>query len=176
MRTKLAIALLAFSLAMLSANSAVKRLHHFLHPQKQTEESSFFPFSLTPQSSYIKVYENAEEEAAEKVLEEENLQQTKEFIKPVLKLELTDEEKQTIEYYAQNAKLRDFITELSGVVSQEDLNQENYLKIAFNPEVRSIFMKYTQDEEFRNIATSVMKDKNALELAKKIIQNNEVQK
>ena len=195
MRKTLSIALLAFSIAMISANSLAKRVHHFFHPQEQEiskEETTFFPFSLTSSQNVIKVHDDNEEE--ENTLTEETeevkgnfivetqdatedgLQQSKEIIKPVMKLDLTDEEKQIVANYLQNEKMRAFITELSGVISQDELNQESYLKIAFDPEVRNIFMKYAQDEEFREMATNIMKDKKVLELAKKIIQNNEVKK
>lgn len=180
MRKHLSIALLAFSIAMITANSLAKKVHHFLRPQagEEVAENSFFPFAATSQSNYVKVYETEAEYEAEKAQNatEDDLQQTKEFIQPILKMELTDEEKQVVTTYAQNDKLKAFITELSTVISPEELHEENYLKIAFKPEVRDIFMKYARDEEFRDVATTVMKDKNVLELAKKIIQNNEVKK
>lgn len=196
MRKSLSVALLAFSIALICANLLAKRVHNFLRPQQQEsyEETTFFPFSFTSQSNYIKVYDENEEGSeapAEEIFKEEvkqnfvlempdaaedGLQQPKEIVKPILKTELTEEEKQTVLNYLQNKKMQEFITEMSSVISQEDLEQENYLRIAFKPEVRSIFMKYAQDAEFREIAANVMKDKNVLELAKKIIQDNEVKK
>lgn len=188
MRKALTIALLAFSVALISANLLAKRVHNFLHPQAEEEaekaEIPFFPFALNSQSNYIVVEGENEDQTASEYpisLEKQNTmeasyQQAKEIVQPILKLELTDEEKKAVENYTKNKKLRAFISEISGVVSQEQLNQENYLKIAYNPEVRNIFMKYAQDEEFRKMAADVMKDKEVLELAKKIIQNNEVKK
>ena len=182
MRKKLSIALLAFSLALICANFLAKRVHNVLRPPVQEEENTFFPFSLgkTGQdNNFIEIKDADNKEKPSYIIikdEEENFQKPKEIIQPILKVELSEEEKQTIENYAQNEKLRAFITDLSGVISQDELNQENYLKIAFKPEVRAIFMQYAQDPEFREIATTVMKDKNVLELAKKVIQNKEVAK
>lgn len=181
MRKKLSIALLAFSLALICTNFLVKRVHSFLRPPVQEEENTFFPFSLgetNQEDNFIEIEDTYNKKETSYIIkdEEENFQKPKEIIQPILKLELSEEEKQTIENYAQNEKLKAFITDLSSVISQEELNQENYLKIAFKPEVRAIFMQYAQDPEFREIATTVMKDKNVLELAKKVIQNKEVAK
>jgi hypothetical protein len=184
MRKKLSIALLAFSLAMLCANFIVRRIGKFLPPPQQEieEERDFSPFEK------IKRDEQEQQKTEEVIIDstllvlkeqegiEQNFEQEKEIVKPVLKFELTEEEKQTIETYSQNPKLRTFIEEIFTVVSQEDLEQENYLQIAHSPEVRNIFMKYSQDEDFRKIATEVMKDKNMLQLAKKIVNNSEVKK
>lgn len=189
MRKTFSVALLAFSIAMITANSLAKRVHRFLRPQAEEEkiETTFFPFALTSstETNYIKVHDidEVENTATEEpyVIDlqypaEENLPPVREFIPPVMKTGLTDEEKQTVRNYAKNDKLKAFITEISSVVSQDDLKQENYLKIAFNPQVRSIFEKYARDKEFREIATNVMKDKEVLEFAKKIIQDKEVRK
>ena len=185
MRKKLSIALLAFSLAMLCANFLVRRVGSFLPPSEQEieeEERGFSPFEKIKQ-------DGQEEQKDEEILIdtpllvlknqegiEQNFKQEKELVKPILKLELTEEEKQTVETYSQNPKLRAFIEEISTVISQEELEQGNYLQIVYKPEVRNIFLKYSQDEDFRNIATEVMKDKNILQLAKKIVENSEVKK
>ena len=152
MRKTLAIALLAFSLAMITANSLAKRVLNFLHPQAKEEkvEETFFPFGIgsDKDTNYIKVY-NIDEEPAleEQYTVDGNLKQAKEYVAPVLKVGLTEEEKQTIAGYAKNDKLKDFIKEISGVISQDDLKQGNYLQVAYNPQVRSIFEKYAKDEE-----------------------------
>ena len=184
MRKKLSIALLAFSLAMLCANFLVRRVGSLLPPSQQEieEERDFSPFQKVKQDGQEK--QKTEEEIIDStflVLKnqegiEQNFEQEKELVKPVLKFELTEEEKQTVETYSQNPKLKDFIEELSAVISQEELEQENYLQVVYKPEVRNIFMKYSQDEDFRKIATEVMKDKKMLQLAKKIVNNSEVKK
>ena len=173
MKKKLSIALLAFSLAMLCANFIVRRVGNFLpSPQQEIEESrEFSPFATVKSEELKKA-----EKPALIYREQEDFKQEKELVKPILKIELTEEEKQTVETYSQNPKLRAFIEELSTVVSQEELEQGNYLQIVFKPEVRNIFVKYSQDEEFRKIAAEVMKDKNMLQLAKKIVSNSEVKK
>lgn len=179
MKKKLSIALLAFSLAMLCANFLVRRVGRFIPPPEQeiteTEietEEDFSPFEkVTKENTKPKV-----EKSLLVSQNKEDFNQEKEIVKPILKIELTEEEKQTVETYSQNPKLRAFIKEISAVVSQEELEQGNYLQIVFKPEVRNIFIKYSQDEDFRKIATEVMKDKNMLQLAKKIISNSEVKK
>ena len=184
MRKKLSIALLAFSLAMLCANFLVRRVGSFLPPSQQEieEERDFSPFQKVKQDEQEK--QKTEKEIIDSTLLvlknqegiEQNFKQEKELVKPILKIDLTEEEKQTVETYSKNPKLRAFVEEISTVISQEELEQGNYLKIVYKPEVRNIFMKYSQDEDFRNIATEVMKDKNVLQLAKKIINNSEVKK
>jgi len=183
MRKSLSVALLAFSIALICANVLAKRVHRFLHPQAEEEklEAVFFPFALPGERNYIIVHEEEKdeyslEEQNTNAVIEEDFQPEKQIVQPVLKIELTEEEKEIVIDYTKNDKMRAFITELSGIISQEDLNQENYLKIAYNPQVRDIFMKYAQDEEFRKMAANVMKDKEILEFTKKIIQNNEVKK
>ena len=181
MRKALAIALLAFSIALIFANALIMRVHNFMHPKQEEEkiETNFFPFALPSERNYIVVHDE-ENEGSKYALEgentsvEEDFQPVKEIVQPILKLELTEQEKEIVINYTKNDKMKDFIKELSGVITPEDLKQENYLKIAYNPQVRDIFMKYAKDEEFRKMATEVMKDKEVLELAKKIIQNNEV--
>ena len=180
MKKKLSIALLAFSLAMLCASFLVRRVGDFLPPSKQEveeeeENKAFSPFVLVKQEN-TKTKENAEQTKPVLTQTEEDFVQEKEIIKPILKIELTEEEKQTIETYSQDPKLRAFIKEISGVVSQEELEQGNYLKIVYKPEVRNIFLKYSKDPDFRNMATKVMTDKNMLQLAKKIVKNSEVKK
>ncbi len=188
MRKKLSIALLAFSLAMICANFIVRRVGRFFPPPQQEveEERGFFPFASVnedstentpteisgPNDLTVKI----RPENVEYIQEDEIRITEKEIVKPVLKLELTEEEKQTIETYSKNPKLSAFIKEISATVSQEELEQGNYLQIVHSPEVRSIFMKYSQDEDFRKIATEVMKDKKMLQLAKKIVNNSEVKK
>lgn len=181
MRKTLAIALLAFSIAMIAANSLAKRVHRFLRPQatETKTESDFFPFEMLSNEgeNYIKVHDLDEDPSLQgDYTFEENYKPVREYIPPVLKVGLTEEEKRTVESYAKNDKLKAFMKELSGVITQDDLKQGNYLQVVYNPKVRSIFEKYAQDEEFREIATNVMKDKEVLEFARKIIQNDEVKK
>ncbi len=108
---------------------------------------------------------------------QEQVEETKkEIVKPILKLEITEEEQKKVETYTKNPKLQEFIKELSTVITPEELDQENYLNVAFKPEVRAIFEKYASDEEFRETVTTIMKDKNFLQFADKIIKNNEVKK
>jgi len=181
MRKTLAIALLAFSIAMIAANSLAKRVHNFLRPQaaEAKTESDFFPFEMfsNGEENYVKVHDENEAPALQgDYTFEENYQPVREYMPPVLKVGLTEEEKRTVESYAKNDKLKVFMTEISGVISQDDLKQGNYLQVVYNPKVRAIFEKYAQDKEFREIATNIMKDKEVLEFARKIIQNNEVKK
>ena len=179
MKKKLSIALLAFSLAMLCANFLVRRVGSFLPPSEQEieemeEENDFSPFALVKQED--KETEENTEEKPVLTLQEQAEFKEKEIIKPILKFELTEEEKQTVENYTKNPKMQEFIKEISTVVSQEELDQENYLQIVYKPEVRDIFMKYAQDEEFREIASEIMKDKDLLKLAKQKINNREVKR
>lgn len=172
MKKKLSIALLAFSLAMLCANFLVRRVGSFLPPSEQEieEEQDFSPFAQT---------KNDDENIKEKILitqTQKDFEQEKEIVKPILKVELTEEEKQTVENYSKNPKIQEFIKEISAAVSEEELNEENYLQIVYKPEVRNIFMKYAQDEEFREIASEIMKDKDFLQFAEKLINNSEVKK
>ena len=178
MRKKLSIALLAFSLAMLCANFLVRRVGSFLPPSQQEieemeDENDFSPFALVKQED-----DKAEQKTEQDVLTAQNEEdfKEKEIVRPVLKFELTKEEEQTVENYTKNPKMQEFIKEISTVVSQEELDQENYLQIVYKPEVRNIFMKYAQDEEFREIASEIMKDKDLLKLAKQKINNSEVKK
>ena len=182
MRKKLSIALLAFSLAMLCANFLVRKVGGVLPLSQEIAggEQDYSPFE--------KIKQDKETQDIDIVIDspllvlknqegiEENFEQEKKLIKPILKIELTEEEKQTVESYTQNPKLRAFIKEISTVISPEELEQGNYLQIVYKPEVRNIFLKYSQDEDFRNIATEVMKDKNVLQLAEKIVSNGEVKK
>ena len=69
-----------------------------------------------------------------------------------------------------------FIKEVSAAVSEEELEQENYLQTVYKPEVRSVFEKYSQDEEFRDIASEIMKNKDLLKLAQKLVYDSEVKK
>lgn len=181
MRKKLSIALLAFSLALISANLLITRVKGVFFPQKQEvqEEVPFSPFGVIKQdSSTAEPTNNGNRPFMEiKFEDEEPLQtQPKEVLQPILQINLTEEEQNAIESYAKNPKLKSFIEELSGVISKEDIENQNYLQIAFNPQVRAIFTKYSQDQEFREIASQVMKDKNVLELARKVVQEKEVQK
>lgn len=177
MKKKLSIALLAFSLAMLCANLLVRRVGSLLPPssQKIEEEGDFSPFALQ-QNKQEDIVTDSPSLILQSDTETLTPEQEKKIIKPILKTELTEEEKQTIETYSKNPKLRAFIKEISAVISQDELEQGNYLQIVYKPEVRNIFLKYSQDEDFRNIATKVMTDKNMLQLAKKIISNSEVKK
>ena len=95
---------------------------------------------------------------------------------PVLKVKLTREEEQIVGTYSKNTKMQELINEISTVVSQEELEQENYLQIVYKPEVRSIFEKYSKDEGFREIALEVMKNKYLLQLAQKLVNDSEVKK
>lgn len=173
MKKKLSIALLAFSLAILCANFLVRRVESFIPSSDQEIEESreFSPFAKLKDEDVKEV-----KKPALIAQEQEDFNQQKELVKPILQIELTEEEKQTVETYSQNPKLREFIKEISTVVSQEELEQGNYLQIVFKPEVRNIFVKYSKDEEFRKIAAEVMKDKNMLQLAKKLVNNSEVKK
>ena len=180
MRKKLSIALLAFSLAMLCANFLVRRVKEFIPPSQQeieeAEENIYFsPFATVTQDK-VEITEESTLQAKPVLTAQEEFKQEKEIIKPILKIDLTEEEKQIIETYSEDPKLREFIKELSTVISQEELEQGNYLQIVYKPEVRNIFQKYSLDKDFRNIATKVMKDKNMLQLAKKIVNNSEVKK
>ena len=181
MRKKISIALLAFSLAMICANFIVRRVGRFLPPPEQEieeEEKEFSPFVAVKQS-------NEDEPTVDSfllVLKRHDgavglgPEQEKEIIKPILNVELTEEEKQTVETYSKNPKVKEFIKEISAVVSQDELDQGNYLQVVYKPEVRNIFMKYSQDEEFRKIASEIMKNKDLLELAKNTFNKNEVKK
>ncbi len=173
MKKKLSIALLAFSLAILCANFLVRRVESFIPSSDQEIEESreFSPFAKLKDEDVKEV-----KKPALIAQEQKDFNQQKELVKPILQIELTEEEKQTVETYSQNPKLREFIKEISTVVSQEELEQGNYLQIVFKPEVRNIFVKYSKDEEFRKIAAEVMKDKNMLQLAKKLVNNSEVKK
>ena len=182
MRKSIAIVLIAFSLAMISSTFLVKRVYNLLHPQQEEEEikEPFSPFG------FIKQITNAadtpqKEEGEKGTMEihfenEEPLQKEKEIVKPIIQIELTAEEKQAVENYSKNPKVQSFIQELSGVISKEEMEKGNYLQIAFKPEVRSIFMKYAQDKEFRDLAAQIMKDKDLLRLTNDIIKQKEVQK
>ena len=179
MKKKLSIALLAFSLAMLCANFLVRRVGSLLPPSEQEieemeEENDFSPFALVKQEDK-ETQGNTEQKPALTLQEQEEFKE-KEIVRPVLKFELTKEEEQTVENYSKNPKMQEFIKEISSVISQEELDQENYLQIVYKPEVRDIFMKYAQDEEFREIASEIMKDKDLLKLAKKTVNNREVKK
>lgn len=189
MRKNLAIALIAFSLAMVSSALIVKRVQNFLHPQqgKEEVEESFSPFGLlekintahnTDEIAQEQSQNNGSENSLEISFEDEQTPtpKEKEIVKPIIKLNLTEEEKQAIETYSQNPKVQSFVQEISSVISKEELEQGNYLQIAFKPEVRSIFMKYAQDKEFRDLAAQIMKDKNLLQLANNVIKRNEVKK
>lgn len=181
MRKKLSIALLAFSLAMLCANFLVRRVREFIPPSQQEieeaeEEIVFSPFERVKQDNTETTEENILQIKPVLIQTQEEFEQEKEIIKPILKIDLTEEEKQTVETYSKNPKLKEFIKEISTVVSPEELEQENYLQIVYKPEVRNIFQKYSQDEDFRNIASKVIADKNMLQLAKKIVNNSEVKK
>ena len=189
MKKKISIALLAFSLAMICANFLVRRIGKLVPPpptQEIEEEADFSPFAAIKQddteNTPIEILNSTDyiiklrKENVKYIQEDEFKATEKEIIKPVLKLELTEEEKRTVETYNQNPKLKAFIEDISAVVSQEELEQENYLQIVYKPEVRNIFMKYSQDEDFRKIATEIMKDKDVLQLAKKIVNNSEVKK
>ena len=178
MKKKLSIALLAFSLAMLCANLLVRRVGSFLPPSQQEIEEAEENIDFSPFEKIIQDNKLAEEKKDKILLTQtqEDFSQEKEIIKPILKIELTEEERQNIETYSQNPKLREFIHEISTVISQEELEQENYLQIVYKPEVRNIFLKYSKDEDFRNMATEIMTNKNMLQLAKKIISNSEVKK
>ena len=183
MKKKLSIALLAFSLAMLCASFLVRRIQEFFPPSSQEEEitNSFSPFGMIKQDLSAEDNGNEVKETVQPVLEmkletDMPVQEQKEIVKPIFKIELTEEEQSAIENYAKNPKLQAFINELSGVISKEEIEQQNYLQIAFKPEVREIFMKYSQDKEFREIASQIMKDKNLLQLAKKAVKEQEVQK
>ncbi|MBO7605710.1 MAG: hypothetical protein J6S61_04530 [Elusimicrobiaceae bacterium] len=182
MRKKLSIALLAFSLAMLCANFLVRRVGSFLPPpaQETEEENDFSPFALVKQ-------EDNKEYSIEDMIDPTDLilqQRTetypasseKEIVRPVLKVKLTREEEQLVGTYSKNPKMQEFIKEISTVVSQEELEQENYLQIVYKPEVRSIFEKYSKDEGFREIALEVMKNKYLLQLAQKLVNDSEVKK
>jgi hypothetical protein len=181
MRKKISIALLAFSLAMICANFIVRRVGRLLPPPQQEieeEEKDFIPFVPVKQKnedelvidSYLLILQKPEDPSGL------GPKQEKEVIKPILNIELTEEEKKAVETYSKNPKVKEFIKEISTVISQEELDQENYLQVVYKPEVRNIFMKYSQDEEFRNIAAEIMKNKDLLQLTKKIINNNEVKK
>ena len=178
MKKKISIALLAFSLAMLCANFIVRRVGKFFPPPQQEieeEGQEFSPFAL------VKQVNNEESiiDSSSLVLqggEQVELNQEKEIVKPVFKIELTEEERQLVETYSQNPKIQSFIKEISAAVSQEELEQKNYLQIAYKPEVRDVFIKYSKDEEFRKIAAEIMKNKDLLKLAKNIINKNEVKK
>ena len=191
MKKKLSIALLAFSLAMLCANFIVRRVAKmFPLSQEEIEEAGpyFSPFAEVKQEteedkeiinstdfivkSRIKQGEPIYIEKVEFPQEET----VKQVVKPILRTELTEEEQKTIENYTKNPKLQSFIKELSTVISPEELEQGNYLNIVYKPEVREIFVKYTQDENFREIAETIIKYKNFLQFANKIIKNNEVKK
>lgn len=179
MRKSLAIVLIAFSLAMITSAFLVKRVHNFLHPQREEEEikEPFSPFGFIKQINNTQQKEEESEETMEIHFEEEEpLQKEKEIVKPVIQIELTAEEKQAVENYSKNPKVQSFVQELSGVISKEEMEKGNYLQIAFKPEVRSIFMKYAQDKEFRDLATQIMKDKDLLKLTNDIIKQKEVQK
>ena len=177
MKKKLSIALLAFSLAMLLANFLVRRVGKMLPPsQEEIEEAEtdFTPFGKSDKTDTIKPGEMSFEK-----LESYYQPQEEEIVKPLLDEELTEEQKNTVETYVQNPQLEDFIKEISAVIPPEKLEQENYLNIAYNPEVRNIFMKYSQDKNFRTVAETIMKDKNLLQFAEKLINeknDKEVQK
>ena len=186
MRKKLSIALLAFSLAMICANFIVRRVGSYFPPSEQEieemeEERGFSPFALVKKedkntkeekpidTTLLVLRSDAEDDIRE-------LKQEKEIIKPILQIELTKEEEQIVETYTSNPKVIAFIKEVSQVISKEELEQQNYLQIVYKPEVRNIFIKYSKDEDFRKMATEIMKDKRMLQLAKKIINNREVKK
>lgn len=183
MRKNIAIALIAFSLAMMSSAMLAKRVHKFLRPHQEGEEvtEQFSPFGIVKEIASVHGIDvgNKEEEGTMEIYfedEEEPFQKEKEIVKPVIKIELTSEEKEAIEAYSKNPKVQNFVQEISGVISNEELEQGNYLQIAFKPEVRSIFMKYAQDKEFRDMASKIMKDKNLLQLANNAMKQKEVQK
>ena len=147
MRKKISIALLAFSLAMICANFIVRRVGRFLPPPEQEieeEEKEFSPFVAVKQDnedtpvidSYLLVLQKPEDPSGL------GPKQEKEVIKPILNIELTEEEKKAVETYSKNPKVKEFIKEISTVISQEELDQENYLQVVYKPEVRNIFMKY----------------------------------
>ncbi len=172
MRKKLSIALLAFSLAMLCANFLVRRVGRLLPPPEQEveEEQDFSPFAQV---------KNDDEKVKENFLitqAQENFEKEKEIVKPILKVELTEEEKQTVETYSKNPKMQEFIKEISAAVPEEELNEENYLQIVYKPEVRNIFEKYSQDEDFREMATEIIRNKDFLQFAEKLVNNSEVKK
>ena len=176
MKKKFYVALLAFSLAMICANFIIRRVGVLLSPPAQGEiaEQEFSPFGLVKQTE---AEDRAKSPYFPKIKEQElEFQEQKEIVRPVFQIELTDEEQKTVENYSQNPKMQEFVQELSKVISKEELEQENYLKIAFKPEVRAIFMKYSQDKEFREIAATIMKDKNLLQLAKRVVNTEEAKK
>ena len=174
MKKKLSIALLAFSLAMLCASFAVRQVGNIFKPLFETEnvEEDFSPFGVIKTTGT----KNIEFPVTRNQEQNFEFQEKKEILKPVLQFEVTEEEKRAIGSYSQNPKLRAFVEDLSKVISQEEIDQENYLKIAFKPEVRAIFEQYSKDQEFREIAETIMKDKNLLQLAKKVINDKENQK
>ncbi len=170
MKKKLYVALLAFSLAMLCANFLVRRVGSFLPSPEQEieEEQTFSPFAQ------IKNDDEKEKVLITKI--QEDFTQEKEIVKPVLKVELTEEEKQTVETYSKNPKMQEFIKEIYAAIPEEELNEENYLQIVYKPEVRDIFIKYSQDETFHKMATEIMKNKDFLQFAEKLVNNSEVKK
>ena len=98
MRKKLSIALLAFSLAMLCANFLVRRVGGFLPPSQQEieeaeEESNFSPFERVKQDNTEITEENIEQVKPVLTQTQEDFEQEKEIIKPILKIDLTEEEK-----------------------------------------------------------------------------------
>ena len=96
MKKKLSIALLAFSLAMLCANFLVRRVGSFLPPppQETEEEKGFFPFALVKQDTKNTEENIAEAKPEQTVLITQDLENfnEKEIIKPILKIEVTEEE------------------------------------------------------------------------------------
>ncbi|MBO4707300.1 MAG: hypothetical protein J5594_01915 [Elusimicrobiaceae bacterium] len=173
MKKKLSIALLAFSLAMICANFLVRRIGKFLPPpqQEMEEEKEFSPFAQIKEDNGETIKGNLLVTQTQ-----ENFEQEKDIIKPILKTELTEEEKQTVENYSKNPKMQEFIKEISAAIPAEELNEENYLQIVYKPEVRNIFEKYSQDEDFRKMATEIMRNKDFLQFAEKLVNNSEVKK
>ena len=115
MKKKLSIALLAFSLAMLCANFIVRRIGKFFPPSQQEieeREQDFSPFAAVKQNEEVVIDSSSFVRNSEEI--EQNPE--KEIVKPILKFELTKEEKETVEAYSKNPKMQAFIKEISAVV------------------------------------------------------------
>ncbi|MCR5505102.1 MAG: hypothetical protein K6E94_06115 [Elusimicrobiaceae bacterium] len=103
-------------------------------------------------------------------------QQQPDFRAAVQQLNLSTVTKQTMESYSKNPKVQNFMQEMSGVISKEDIEKGDYLQIISKPEVRDIFMKYAQDKDFRDLINKAMQNKEIVQLANETIKRNEVRK
>ena len=145
----LAISLIAFSLAMMSATLLVKRVHQYLRPQQAAaEEENYQDFSPFGFVKKIADWQGFNQGTMEIYFEDETIpvREEKELVPPFLAEGMKTEDEPIIITFDENSQVKHLVPDFAGLAPKGEINKGNgpiVITYDENPKVKNFVQDFS---------------------------------